>query len=228
MRLHLFASGVFLIACLAMAQTWASPWVWPLLSSCLVLMLMISRDIRDLGFFGMGVVLGGFIDLLQTGAGVTVYAISGPILLFPSFVLLYWGLAGMALRHMTELFPKVRFHPADGGLFVGAILLSLFGNAAPLTVAGLLLVALAIHLAFLRRWADGLMALALMMIGPLTESMLIRQGLYHFPSSGDGLIAIWLYPLYGCIGASFRGIVPVLEAVLQRLRSGIRKPSVGS
>lgn len=217
MRLHVFTSAVFPLACLGMAQTWASPWVWPVLGLCLLMMLVISRDPRDIGFFGLGVLLGGFIDVLQTSAGVTVYATPGALLGFPAYVLLYWGLAGVTLRHLSALFPKARFHPADGVLFVGAVLLSLFGNAAPQAVASVLYAALVLRLASRRSGADALMALTLLVMGPFTESLLIRQGLYRFPSAGDGLIAIWLYPLYGCIGASFRGILSVLDALLDEL-----------
>lgn len=225
MRVHLLASSVFLLACLGMALTWSSPWVWGLLSGCLLLMLAISRDPRDLGLFGLGIALGGFIDVLQTGSGVTVYATPGPVLLFPGYVLLYWGLVGVSLRHLFKVLPKATFHPLDGVLFLGVIGLSLFANLAPRGVALLMLVALACHLAVVRRRGDGLAAIALMTMGPLTESMLIREGLYHFPSAGGPLIPLWLYPLYAGIGASFRGIVPVLEGALDRARPGIRKPS---
>lgn len=225
MLVHLLASSVFLLACLSMALTWSSPWVWGLLVGCLALMLAISRDPRDLGFFGLGIALGGFIDVLQTGTGVTVYATPGPLLLFPGYVLLYWGLVGVSLRHLFTLLPKAAFHPLDLLLFVGVIGLSLFANVAPNGVAMLMLLALAIHLGCLRRRWDWLAAIALMTMGPLTESMLLREGLYHFPSAGGQLVPLWLYPLYAGIGASFRGIVPVLEGALDRARLGLRKPS---
>mgnify|MGYP001339235939 CR=1 FL=1 len=226
MLAHLLASGVFLFACLGMALSWSSPWVWGILTACLLMMLAISRDPRDLGFFGLGIALGGFIDVLQTGSGVTVYHTPGPILLFPGYVLVYWGLVGVSLRHLYQVLPKAAAHPLDGMLFAGAIGLSLFGNLAPRGVALLMVVALAAHLMIVRRRGDLLAAIALMTMGPLTESVLIREGLYHFPSAGGGLIAIWLYPLYACIGASFRGIVPLLESTLAR--AGIRKPSTDS
>ncbi|MNX22199.1 hypothetical protein D3C86_521780 [compost metagenome] len=223
MLAHLLASGVFLFACLGMGLTWSSPWVWGILVACLLLMLAISRDPRDLAFFGLGIALGGFIDILQTGSGVTVYRTPGPILLFPGYVLVYWGLVGVSLRHLYKVLPTASYHPLDGALFVGAIGLSLFGNLAPRGVALLMVLALAAHLAIVRRRGDGLAAIALMTIGPLTESVLIREGLYHFPSAGGNLITIWLYPLYACIGASFRGIVPILEGALARVDN--RKPS---
>lgn len=221
---HLLASSVFLLACVGMARSWSTPWVWGLLVGCLLLMLAITRNPRDLAFFGMGVGLGGFIDVLQTGSGVTVYRTPGPILLFPTYVLLYWGLAGVTLRQLVTLFPRTSFHPADGMLFVGAIGLSLYGNAAPRGVAALMVLAWALHGRVVRRRGDALAAVFLMGMGPLTESMLIRQGLYHFPSAGEHLISLWLYPLYACIGSSFRGIVPLLEALLDRLPNG--RPSV--
>ncbi|GEM_PF-3203660 len=227
MRRHLLSSSVFLLACLGMALSWQSPWVWPLLVGCLLLMLAISRDPKDLGYLVLGIALGGFIDVLQTGAGVTVYAMPGPILRFPAFVLLYWGLVGVALRHLFALLPPSRFHAADAALLVGAILLSLFGNAAPLGVAGLMVLALAVHFLVFRRWADAVAALVLMTMGPLTESMLIREGLYHFPSAEGGLIAIWLYPLYACIGATMRGVFPLLGTLIDRAQAGLSKPSVG-
>lgn len=224
MLVHLLASGVFMLACVGMAQTWATPWVWAILPGCLLAMLAISRDPRDLAFFALGIGLGGFIDVLQTGSGVTVYATPGPVLLFPGYVLLYWGLAGVTLRHLFALFPRAAFHPADLALFVGAILLSLGGNAAPVGVTALMALGLAVHMGIVRRRGDGLAALTLLVMGPLTESLLIRQGLYHFPSAGGSLITLWLYPLYACIGASFRGIVPLLEGALERTR--MRKPSI--
>lgn len=214
MRRHLLASFVFLLACLAMAQTWGTPWVWPLLAGCLLLTLAISRDPRDLAFFALGIGLGGFIDVLQTGAGVTVYATPGPILRFPGYVLAYWGMAGVALRHLYALFPSARSHPADAALFVGAILLSLLGNVAPVGVALLMAAGLVAHGWVLRRRGDLLAALLVLVVGPLTESMLIRTGLYHFPSAGNQLIALWLYPLYAAIGAALRGILPRLERLV--------------
>jgi hypothetical protein len=226
MLVHLLTSSVFLLACLGMALAWSSPWVWGILAGSLLAMLAISRDPRDLGVFALGIGLGGFIDVLQTASGVTVYRMPGPILLFPGFVLLYWGLSGVSLRHLFKLLPRASFHPADGMLFVGAIGLSLFGNVAPRTVAALMVLALAWHLGGVKRRGDGRAALALMIMGPLTESLLIRQGLYHFPSAGDSLVTIWLYPLYACIGASLRGILPVLEDALERMRAGGRKPSI--
>lgn len=226
MLAHLLASSVFLLACVGMALAWPSPWVWLLLPGCLLAMLAIARDPRDLGFFALGIGLGGFIDVLQTASGVTVYRMPGPILLFPGFVLLYWGLAGVSLRHGFKLLPRATFHPADALLFVGAIGLSLLGNLAPRGVAALMVLALGVHLLIVRRRGDALAALMLLVMGPLTESLLIRQGLYHFPSAGASLIAIWLYPLYACIGASLRGILPVLEEALERMRAGRSKPSV--
>ena len=223
---HLLASSVFLLACAGMALAWSSPWVWGVLAGSLLAMLALSRDPRDLGFFALGIGLGGFIYVLQTASGVTVYRMPGPILLFPGFVLLYWGLAGVSLRHGFKLLPRATFHPADALLFVGAIGLSLLGNFAPRGVAALMVLALALHMGVVRRRGDAQAALMLLIMGPLTESLLIRQGLYHFPSAGESLIAIWLYPLYACIGASLRGILPVLEGALERMRSGRRKPSI--
>lgn len=214
MRVHLLTAAVFIPACLGMAWTWGSPWVWLVLPLCLALMLAIGRDLRDLLYFALGIGLGGFIDVLHTGVGVTVYATPGPLLLFPGYVLLYWGLAGVALRHLRLAFPRTAFHPADLGLFAGAIGLSLLGNFAPRGVALVMLALLVWHLARVRRPGDLLAALLLLVMGPLTESVLIHQGLYHFPSAGGGLIAVWLYPLYACVGASIRGVLALLGSAL--------------
>ena len=216
MLLHVTASSAFLLACAGMAFFWQTPWVWGILPATLLLVLALTRDPRDLAFFVLGIGLGGFIDVLQTGAGVTVYRTPGAFLLFPGYVLLYWGMAGVALRRLFMCFPEAAFHPADALLFVGAIGLSLLGNAAPRGMAALMVVALLAHLALVRRRGDVAAALLLLVMGPLTESLLIRQGLYHFPSAGDRLITIWLYPLYACIGASLRGLMAWLETALDR------------
>lgn len=225
MRRHLLAASVFLLACIGMATTWQTPWVWAVLSSTLLLVLVITRDRRDLAFFALGIGIGGFIDVLQTGAGVTVYHRPGVVLLFPEFVLLYWGMAGVALRRLFLCFPKAEAHPADLGLFVGSVLLSLFGNAAPRGVAVLMLLALGLHLALVRRKGDLLAALLLLVLGPLTESVLIHQGLYHFPSAGGQLIALWLYPLYACVGASLRGLMAWFESGVSRAQPSVQAAS---
>lgn len=221
---HLLVSGVFLLACLGMAVTWRTPWVYPALLSGLGLMLLLSRDPRDLAFFGLGIGMGGSIDLVQTGSGVTVYAMHGPLILLPPFVLLYWGLVGVSLRHLYRLLPRATFHPADAWLFVGSIGLSAFANLSPTGVAALLVVALLGHAWRVRRPADALAAPALAMIGPLTESVLIHQGLYHFPSAGGSLVPMWLFLLYACMGVASRGVFPRLEGLLDRLEAGSRRP----
>lgn len=222
---HLLVSSVFLVACLAMAGTWSTPWVYPALLSCLGLMLILGRDLRDLAFFGLGIILGGSIDLVQTGSGVTVYAVHGPLILLPPFVLLYWGLVGVSLRHLYRLLPGATFHPLDAWLFAGAIGLSALANLSPLGVAAIMAVALLGHAWRVRRPADALAALALALMGPLTESVLIHQGLYHFPSAGGALVPGWLFPLYACMGAASRGIFPGLENLLGRMEAGSRRPT---
>lgn len=207
---HLCIAGVLGFACLLMALYGSSAWVTPLLLLCALAMLGVSRDGADLWFFGLGAVLGSGIDLAQCAVRVTVYSHPSWIGL-PPFVILYWGMIGVALRHLVLLFPPVGYRPSDGLLFVTSLLLSLMANRAP-TLVALVMAALALVSLFgaYRPW-NAVTALTVAILGPASESLLISHGLYAFPSAHGAVLTPWLFALYACLGASCRGVLARLE-----------------
>lgn len=214
---HVGIAGVMGLACLAMALSWQTPWVYPLLVAAFPLMLVISRDRADLVYYALGLTLGAGIDVAQSGTGVTIYAAPAQLLFLPLFVFFYWGLGLVAIRHLAALMPPVEFHVADGLVAVGAIGLSLFANQAPTGVAIAMLALLALRLGWVRHRHDWSAALMGMLIGPGSESLLISHGLYAFPSAHGALVPLWLIALYGCIGVASRGLVAGMNRELMRL-----------
>lgn len=216
MRRHLGVAGLMGLACVAMALTWRTVWVYPLLLAAFGLMALVSRDRRDLGFYACGLTFGAGIDVAQSGTGVTVYAAPAHLLFLPLFVFLYWGVALVAVRHLIALLPPAEFHPSDLVLLVGSIGLSLFANQAPMAVAALMLGLLAARFVWVRRPYDLVAALVGMLLGPGSESVLLSQGLYHFPSAHGALVPAWLVALYACVGVAARGLVPLVTRALAR------------
>lgn len=214
---HLGVAGVMGLACLAMATTWQTPWVYPLLLAAFALMGLIGRDRLDLGFYALGLTLGAGIDVAQSGTGVTVYAAPAQLLFLPLFVFFYWGIALVAVRHLVALMPPATFHPSDAVLFAGSVGLSLLANQAPLGVAIAMLALLAIRLVWARQPHDLSAALMGMLLGPGSESVLVSHGLYAFPSSHGALLPLWLFALYACVGLASRGLVAWMSRELSRL-----------
>lgn len=214
---HLGVAGVMGLACGAMALTWQTVWVYPLLLLGFLLMGLIGRDRLDPAFYGIGLTLGAGIDVAQSGAGVTVYAAPAHLLFLPLFVFLYWGLAFVAVRHLLALLPPAAPHATDGLLLVGAIGLSLLANRAPVGVTIAMLALLAARLLWVRRRFDLVAAFIAMLLGPGSESVLMSQGLYHFPSAEGALVPAWLVALYACVGVASRGLVTGLSGWLSRL-----------
>lgn len=208
---HLGVAGLMGLACLAMAMTWQTLWVYPLLGAVLAVMLWVGRDRRDLGFYALGLTLGASIDVAQTGTGVTVYAAPAQLLFLPLFVFLYWGLSGVAVRHLYALMPPAEFHPVDLLLFLGSLGLSLCANQAPELVAVAMLALLGLRFGWIRRPYDGVAMLGGMILGPVSESILLSHGLYTFPSAHGALVPAWLVALYACLGVASRGLVGVLS-----------------
>lgn len=226
MTRHLGVAAVMGLACLAMALAWRTPWVYPLLLAAFPVMLVISRDRLDAGFYVLGLTLGAGIDVAQSGTGVTVYAAPAQLLFLPLFVFFYWGLALVAVRHLVALLPPVAFHPSDSFLLVGAIGLSLFANQAPGLVGTAMVAMLGIRFWCFRRPHD-LAAMALgMLLGPGTESLLLYGGLYSFPSAHGALVPAWLVACYACVGVASRGLVAGMTfALSHRGRAGM--PATG-
>lgn len=213
---HLGVQVVMGLACLAMALFWQSVWVYPLLWAAAGLMGVVGRDRLDLGFYAIGLTAGASIDVAQSGTGVTVYAAPAQFLFLPLFVFFYWGLAFVAVRHLAALLPPRAFHVSDAGLLAGAVGLSLLANQAPEGVALAMLALLVVRLAWLRRRSDLVAAVAGMIVGPGTESLLLMHGLYHFPSAHGALVPAWLVVLYACVGVAAPGLVGWASQELSR------------
>lgn len=214
---HLAVAGVMGLACLAMALTWQTPWVYPLLLASFGLMMLVGRDRRDLAFYALGLTFGAGIDVAQSGAGVTVYAAPAQLLFLPLFVYFYWGVALVAVRHLVRLMPPVAPHGSDYMLLAGAIGLSLFANRAPTGVAVAMALLLALRLLWLRRPYDLAAAGMGMLLGPGSESVLLGHGLYFFPSAHGALVPLWLFSCYACVGVAARGLVAALSRELSRV-----------
>lgn len=213
---HLAIVTMFVPACVVLAASWRTDLVAPALALLALLMLGLGRDPRDLGFFVVGVVLGGGLDLAQTAVGTTVYAVSGPLAI-PSFVLLYWGMAGIVVHHAVQTVGPVPARRGDAVLLVWALALSLVANRSPITVTILLTLGTATRLLLHRRAGDLRLALLAACAGPLLEALLIRSGLYTMPSAPRGWpVPLWLPSLYACVGLTARSWVPALASALAR------------
>lgn len=176
--------------------------------------------------FAFGAVLGTLWDQLHVRAGTLAY-FSPDVAGQPWWVPLEFGFAfvagGALFTMLGDPAPRPRsssLASAEGAWLTAIYAITAFLDERPYVVAGILLIAL---IARAGNIAETVMAspvpvIALVILGPLAEVMLIRADLFQYRIQQLGPIPIWL-PLLWANGVLF--MARLSEAMLQRF--GVRR-----